>query len=91
MGWESRRGGSVYYKSVRVDGQPKKVYMGKGAAAQAQAAKVTQAQQQRQAERDAWQREQARVGDAEQHLRDLRALADLLVRATLLSAGFHEH
>lgn len=34
MGWERRqRGGRYYYRSVRRDGRPRKVYLGKGKAA----------------------------------------------------------
>ena len=91
MGWEERRGGRVYYQSVRVDGRPTKVYLGKGEAAEAQAARVAQAQKEREAERDAWRKERDRLAVADDRLRDLQALTDLLTRAVFLDAGLHEH
>jgi hypothetical protein len=91
MGWEERRGGPAYYRSVRVDGRPRKIYLGKGEAAEAQAARVAQAREERQSEYDAWQCELAQLAAAEEALRELRALADVLVRAAFLNAGLHEH
>jgi hypothetical protein len=91
MAWEQRRGGPVYYRSLRVNGRPTKVYLGKGEAAEAQARQVEQRRLERQQASEAWQSEQAEVAVAQQRLSELRALADLLVRVTFLGAGFHEH
>jgi hypothetical protein len=91
MGWEQRRGGQVYYKSLRIDGRPTKVYMGKGEAAEGEALQVEQRRRECQEAREAWQSEQAEVTAAEQALQELRRLADLLVRAALLVQGYHEH
>jgi hypothetical protein len=91
MGWEERRGGPAYYCSVRIDGRPRKIYLGKGEAAEAQAARVAQAREERRSEYDAWQCELTRLAAAEEALRELRAWADVLVRAAFLTAGLHEH
>jgi hypothetical protein len=91
MGWERRQGRLYFYKSVRIGGRPRKIYLGKGAAAETQAARVDQAQKQRQAERDALRTEQVRLAPTEAALDDLRAAADLLTRAALLAVGYHLH
>jgi hypothetical protein len=91
MGWEERRGGQVYYKSVRIDGRPAKVYCGKGERAEEEARQVERRRRERQEAHAAREQELAQAAAAEQHLRELRVFAGLLVRAAFLSAGFHEH
>ena len=92
MGWERRGLNGVYfYKSVRRNGLPRKVYLGRGQAAETCARLDAQNRKQRQAERAALDAEQALVAPADHALRDFAALVDLLARATLLLAGYHEH
>src|SRR3989442_509364 len=92
MGWERRqRGGKYYYRSVRVNGAPRKLYVGKGRAAEACAASLADRRQQRQAERDEVQAEMAQMASADATLEDSVGMTDLLMKAVLLSAGYHEH
>jgi len=91
MGWESRPGGRYYYRSVRVDGRPRKVYVGRGPDAETCARLTAERLRQRQAERAALDAEQMRVAPTDRALRDFGILADLLASATLLLAGCHEH
>jgi hypothetical protein len=92
MGWERRqRGGVYFYRSVRIDGQPRKVYLGTGPAAERQASLESEKRQRHQSEREALLAEQVQVAGADRALEDLRFFTDLLARATLILAGLHEH
>src|ERR1044072_589217 len=92
MAWERRqRGGSYYYKSVRIDGQPRKIYVGAGPEAESCAQLAAQKRQQEQENRERLQAEQQHVAPAELALEELRELATLLTRAVLLLGGCHEH
>jgi len=93
MSWDrKRRGrGPYYYRSERKNGKPIKVYLGRGPAAQKAAAKVAQAWQARQRDRDAVTAEQLRLAAAIAALEELCTLAQLLTRATLIIGGYHEH
>jgi len=76
---------------VRVNGQPRKLYLGKGDAALAQAQENAEKQQERQAERESLLTDQARLAPADAALHELVVLADLLAKATLLIWGYHQH
>jgi hypothetical protein len=92
MGWEHRQGsGPYYYTSLRVNGEPRKHYIGTGPGAEERARHDTLKRQERQTEREARHAEQARVAVADSVLAEFRGLTALLVRATLLLAGLHEH
>lgn len=92
MGWERRqRGGQYFYRSVRLGGVPRKLYVGRGPAAKMLAKAVAQRRQQAEAERAARRAEQARLAPADAALADLAAWTGLLVRAALVLQGFHEH
>jgi hypothetical protein len=93
MGWERRGkgGGLFFYRAVRIAGRPCKLYMGRGPDARAQAERVAEARERRQAERQALRGEQAGVAAADLAFAQARALADLLLRAALVLNGFHQH
>jgi hypothetical protein len=93
MSWERRKGGSgrYFYKSVRQGDRVRKIYAGKGKEAERLAREIEQRRQQLQAEREALQLEQLQVAAAEQTLRALQDVADLLVRAFLLAANCYKH
>jgi hypothetical protein len=92
MGWD-RKGscGLYYYKSVREGDRVRKVYLGRGPRAEAEAGQVEARRQARQAERATCRQDVAKVAAAEQALRDLKTLAGQLVQAALEGAGFHQH
>lgn len=94
MSWDHKCRGSgtgYYYRSVRKNGKPSKVYLGRGPAAREAATQVAQAQQTRQADRAAVAAELSRLAPAIAAMDELCTLAQLLTRATLLAGGFHEH
>jgi hypothetical protein len=92
MSWDhKRRGSGYYYRSVRQNGKPTKIYLGRGLAAREAAAQVAQARQARQADRDAVVAELLRLAPAIAAMDELCILAQWLTRATLLAAGLHEH
>src|SRR5262249_40380009 len=92
MGWERRqRGGLYYYRSVRIHGQPRKVYCGTWPAAESYARREAERRRQRQAERAALDAEQMQLAPADRALRAFGILVDLLASAALLLAGCHEH
>jgi len=92
MPWERRqRGGLYYYRHAKPNGCSRRIYLGKGTDAGAQAEQDAQARQRRQAEREALRAEQAQVAVADAALADFRIMVDLLTQAVLLAAGFRHH
>src|SRR5262245_19623456 len=92
MAWERRQRGGLYlYQSVRVGGQVRKRYLGTGPAAEQHARLAARRLEERRAEREALSAEQTQVTAADAALREARGLADLLLQAVLLCAGFHCH
>lgn len=92
MPWECRqRGGQYYYRSVRRDGRPRKLYLGNGKAAAMLAQLYAEQQQQRRANRVALRAEQGQVAQADVALVELRTVVHLLVKAVLLVQGYHLH
>lgn len=92
MAWEPRLGGRRYfYKSTRVDGVPRKIYLGSGQAAEAEAKLIDEARQLRQTDLEAKLSEQERLQPADAILDALRDLTDLVASALLIQGGYHEH
>jgi hypothetical protein len=91
MGWEQRGNRRFYYRAVRVNGQPRKRYLGTGAVGEAHARLDARERRVRAAERRARNSEQARWAIADAALDELRAMTELIAGATLLLAGFHLH
>lgn len=77
--------------AARLDGQPRRIYVGYGRAAQQQAARDAEACRQRQREREAVLTEMAHVAVADGLLHDLRTLVMGLVTVTLIESGHHNH
>lgn len=91
MAWEKRQRGQYYYRSQRIDGQIKKVYLGCGDVAK-------QADADDAAARAKWASNaaevmsfQAKLSAADQLAAEVRHGADLLTEATLISLGYHQH
>jgi hypothetical protein len=89
--WLNRRGRKYFYKSIRVDGQSRKVYVGAGPAAEAAAAEVEQRRLERKAVSETRATRRAEVGAAEGPLDALCDSLDELVAAVLLALGYHRH
>jgi hypothetical protein len=87
MGWE--RG--YYYRARKVNGRVVREYVGAGRAAELAAQLDDWERQKRQAERAAFAAERTRLDALDVPLNELNELAELLARAALLAAGFHQH
>ena len=92
MGWETRRGRSRYYtRSRTVGGRTLREYVGGGLIGEQAAAADAQQRAERAARRLAQQTDQAAWEAADAPVRQLGRLLDLLVRAHLVSGGYHRH
>src|SRR4051794_17468835 len=91
MGFEGRGARRDCYRSVRGNGRPRKLYLGTGPAAEDYARREADRRQERQAEREALNAEQARIAAADLAFGEARDLAELLVWAILILHGFHCH
>jgi hypothetical protein len=89
--WDVRNGRRYYYRSVRVGNRVVHQYVGTGPLAELAATADALRRAQRRAEAEARQRERARLEAAEGPLLELNGVADLVTRAALTAAGFHQH
>ena len=87
MAWEQRGRQQFYYRSRKVKGCVVREYYGRGI----QAHKVAQEDARRRALREHAQAEKQRLQRLDTHLTKLTNVAQILVKAALLSAGFHQH
>src|SRR4051812_8211975 len=88
MGFD-RRG--YYYRSVRDGDRVRRVYLGKGPAAQLGALLVEERAAECRARSHAWLAREADLAGPDDRLLQLSELADRMTRATLLAAGYHRH
>ena len=91
MAWEQRGDRAYYYRSVRAGGRVVKEYAGGGLAGVLAAEFEAERREQRDHERAGIEREREKCTALEQPTRELDDLADLLMSATLLTAGYHRH
>ncbi len=91
MAWERRGDGLYYYRSEREDGRVRKRYVGRGEVAQlvAHADETRRAVRERRRRDERAQLERAR-GISEAGA-DLDAAAEVLARAEMVAAGYHDH
>ena len=88
MGWDK---GRYYTRSRKVNGRVVREYVGAGCVADLAAQMDALERQQREAERAARQAKRAELDALDAPLDELNDLAELLTRAALLAAGFHQH
>jgi hypothetical protein len=88
MAWD-RHGN--YSRSIRDGTKVRRVYLGRGPAAQLAALLDDQRRADRLARDEAWRAEEARWATAEARLGELCELSESLARAALLAAGYHQH
>ena len=93
MGWEARGcGGRLYYFRYRkVDGRVTRQYLGAGAVAELAAAADALRRSDRRAAMEARRAEEASWQAALAPLLELSRAADVMARAALLAAGYHQH
>src|SRR5262249_15010880 len=94
MVWSRKQRGprsGYYYRSKRIAGRPVKLDVGRGPDAELAGRLDERERQDRRAERAAFLAEQVRLAAAAVAFADARALVDLLVQATLVLGGFHNH
>jgi hypothetical protein len=91
MGWEQRGNGRYYYSGRRDNGRVVKRYIGCGRLAAAAAGLAAHDRQRRADDRAEWADERQEMDAIDAPLSELNALADLVVRAAMLAAGFRRH
>jgi hypothetical protein len=88
MGWDK---GRYYTRSRKVGGRVVREYVGTGRLGELAAELDKLDRGRREAERAALRAEQADIGARDAPLDELHNLAELLTRAALVAAGFHQH
>jgi hypothetical protein len=91
MAWQARDDRSYYYRSVRLDGEAHKIYLGYGTAAEQAAAEVRARRRRRQERRQQLEALTQAHAALAARLDALDDAAELLMRAGLVAAGLHEH
>src|SRR6516165_8249637 len=91
MAWVQRGRKRYFYRTVRRGRRTKLVYLGSGAAAEEAAADIERRRAERQAQAAALRADALRHAAATAPLDELCALSDLVMRATLIGRGFHQH
>jgi hypothetical protein len=91
MGWVQQGRQRYFYKSLRFGRRTTRLYLGNGEAAEEAAAEIERRRVERQARADALRQDEERHAAAAAPLEELCELSDLLMRATLVGEGFHQH
>ena len=92
MGWETRqRGGRYYTRSRREGGRIVREYIGTGRVAELAALLDEREREEREAARAEDREWRAQIEAADYLIDTLCRGADVLARATLLAAGYHQH
>ena len=93
MSWRhsGQQSDAYYYQSVREGDRVRRVYLGRGPAAEQAARQVEERRELARASREADQQESARTANADRILSELHDFVQIMMRATLLVAGCHDH
>ena len=91
MSWLQRGGKRYYYRNIWKNGRSVHTYLGTGDVAEFAATNDALRRVQREIEARKWQQEQERRAAAKALLVELCGQSDLLVRVTLVVAGYHQH
>jgi hypothetical protein len=87
MAWQSRPAGKFYYRSIRVNGKVRSVYIGTGAKAEAVFAEV----ERRRVERCTQQQHRDHLQTQSTDPQQLNLSSSLLTDASFLIAGYWQH
>jgi hypothetical protein len=91
MPWEQRGKHRYFYQTRRRNGRQQRYYLGRGPEAELAAAAIELRRAQREADRAAARAREERWQEAELALAEMSIISDLLVRAALYAAGYHQH
>jgi hypothetical protein len=91
MPWDVRRSKRYYYRPQRLQGQPRRIYLGSGRVAKAAAEADERLRLARQAAANKLAAEEAQLRETEASLAELCAAAHVLGRACLVADGLHQH
>jgi hypothetical protein len=92
MSWEKRNGGGRYYtRAKRVDGRVVREYVGAGEKGAAAAKADADRRAQQAAAKKALRAQEAEFDRADASLAALEKACKLMLEATLLAAGWHQH
>jgi hypothetical protein len=91
MAWERRQNRTYYYRSKKVGGRILHEYLGRGPRAEQAALEASQRRERRRSQAAAFRAEQAHWRALEAPSLELTRQTDLLTRAALLAAGYHQH
>ena len=91
MGWESRTTGLFYYKSQRIGDQVRKIYLGRGYAAQLAASLDAESRARRASAKTILSAYEAAIAPAERATSAFERSVKLLRDANLTAAGFRRH
>ena len=91
MPWHMVGTGRYYYRSERVNGKPVRRYVGKGQIGEVAAATADLRRLEREIKARELKTEKDRLRQAEAPLNELCEITDLLTRAALIVAGYHQH
>ncbi len=92
MGWEKReRGGSYYTRSRKVNGKVRREYIGGGILGELAARMDALERQQREEEAALWREERERLEALDGLTEELNEAAEMLAKAALVAAGYHQH
>jgi hypothetical protein len=89
VAWQTRYKKSFYYRTVRVGGRAKKVYVGGGLVGRAAAEEDARRRAERQASQAARAGQRATLEHAQRLARRFQRECELLAEAALLTSGFH--
>ena len=90
--WERRKRGNLYYtRSRKEGGRVVREYVGRGALAELAAEMDALRRRRREEEAKAWRRERESLEALDRTLEELYEAAEVLARASLIAAGYHQH
>ena len=90
--WEKRERGGLYYtRSRKEGGRVVREYIGTGPLAELAAKTDALKRLRREEEAKAWREERESLKALDQSVEELYEAAEILARATLLAAGYHQH
>src|SRR5262245_36120752 len=85
------RSGNAYYRSVRVNGRPRRIYVGSGAVAEAAAAEDERARDRKELERTRLTIERTEADRLDANIKEVCDVADSLAKAAMYVAGYRQH